>query len=98
MAPVLLEGCEAEHVIADKAYDSDKFLHQIAEEGAVAVIPPCSNRNNPQQYDQERYKERNRVERFFGSIKQFRRVATRYDKTAQNFFSAVTIASIFLWL
>jgi len=98
MAPVLLQGCEAKHVIADKAYDSDKLIELIVEQSAVAVIPPTSNRTEPRPYDRERYKDRNLVERFFNLIKRFRAVATRYEKTARNFFADVIIASMLLWL
>ena len=79
-------------MIADKAYDTDAILDLIATAGATAVIPSKSNRKSPRSLDRETYKTRNLVERFFGRIKEFRRVATRYDKTARNFLSAVRLA------
>lgn len=66
--------------------------------GAQAVIPPKSNRKTQRIYDKELYKERNLIERMFNKLKHFRRVATRYDKTALSFLSFVHIASIYLWL
>ena len=81
-----------ETVIADKAYDTDAILDLIETAGATAVIPSKSNRKSPRSLDRETYKTRNLVARFFGPIKEFRRVATRYDKTARNFLSAVRLA------
>lgn len=81
----LLEGCDADEVIADKGYDSDAFVATIEGKGAEAVIPPRSNRTTPREYDKEKYKERNLVERCINKIKNCRRVATRYDKTATSF-------------
>jgi len=65
---------------------------------AMAVIPPRSNRIVQQKYDKHLYKERNLIERMLGKLKQFRRVATRYEKTKIAFMSFVLIASILLWL
>jgi transposase len=98
MAPVLLEASPARYVLADKANDSDALVGQIVEQGAEAVIPSKAGRNTQRDYDRTRYKQRNIVERFFGRIKHYRRVATRYDKTVRNYFTAVTIVSILLWL
>ena len=81
-----------ETVIGDKAYDTDAILDLIETAGATAVIPSKSNRKSPRSLDRETHKTRNLVERFFGRIKKFRRVATRYDKTARNFLSAVRLA------
>ena len=81
-----------ETVIADKAYDTDAILDLIETERATAVIPSKSNRKSPRSLDRETYKTHNLVERFFGRIKEFRRVATHYDKTARNFLSAVRLA------
>ena len=79
-----------ETVIADKdACDTDAILDPIGTAGATAVIPSKSNWKSPCSLDREVYKTRYLVERFFGRIKEFRRVATRYDKTARNFLSAV---------
>ena len=97
-AEALLEGVPAEVVIGDKGYDSDELVKAIQARGAEAVIPPRRNRKEPRGYDRERYKDRNLVERFFSKAKQFRRVATRYEKTARNFLAFVHLASITILL
>ena len=92
-AEVLLAGLERnETVIGDRAYDTDAVLDLISRAGATAVIPSKSNRKSPRPLDRETYGTHNLVERFFGRIKEFRRVATRYDKIARNFLSAVHLA------
>jgi transposase len=87
----------AEHkpkaVIADKGYDADDLVQEIHRRGAQAVIPPRSNRKQPRKYSKRRYKTRNLVERFVNRIKHYRRVATRYEKTARNFLAFVHLAS-----
>ena len=93
-----MEGLAAEVVIGDKGYDSDALVEAIRGQGAEAVIPPKKNRKIPREYDQERYKDRNLVERFFSKVKQYRRVATRYEKTARNFLAFVHVASIMILL
>lgn len=80
-------------VIADKAYDTNAILTQVAEAGATAVIPSRSNRTEQRPLDRNAYASRNLVERFFGRVKEFRRVSTRYDKRARNFLSAVILAA-----
>ena len=68
-------------VLADKAYDADWIRAMIWEQGALDVIPPKSNRKLPSTFDAELYKQRNKIERFFGRLKaSFRRIATRYEK------------------
>ena len=90
----LLEGFEeVKAVIADKGYDANSVVEDIEARGAEAVIPPRSNRKQPRTYDKHLYKERNLVERFFNKLKHFRRVATRYEKTAQNYLAMVTFAA-----
>lgn len=96
--PALLAGIDADKVIADRAYDSDPFIETIESKDAEAVIPPRSNRTEQRSYDKEEYKKRNVVERFINLIKQYRRVATRYEKTARNFLAMVQLASIFVVL
>jgi transposase len=90
----LLEGHDYDAAIADKGYDSQPLVDRIRGRGAQAVIPPRGNRKQPREYDRHLYKERNLVERFINRIKQFRRVATRYEKTARNFLAFVQVASI----
>jgi transposase len=97
-AEELLGGLPAEVVIADKGYDSDQLVAAIEATGAEAVIPPRRNRKAPRTYDEERYKDRNLVERFFSKVKQYRRVATRYEKTARNFLAFAHVASIMILL
>lgn len=94
----LLQGYEPAAVIADKGYDSDALIETIAATGAEAVIPPRQNRNEFRAYDRHLYKERNLVERFINRIKQCRRVATRYEKTARNFLAFVQVAAIMVLL
>ena len=94
----LLEGLLIEVVIGDKGYDSDEVVETIEAKGAEAVIPPRRNRKEPRSYDAERYKDRNLAERFGHKIKQFRRVATRYEKTARNFLAFVQVAAIMVLL
>jgi transposase len=94
----LVSGLKAEHVIADKGYDSDKLIGVIEAGGAEAVIPPRSNRKEPRGYDEHLYKERNLVERFLNKVKNCRRVATRYEKTARNYMAFWQLASIMVLL
>ena len=97
-AVALLEGMKAEAVLADKGYDADYIVETVEKTGAIAVIPPKSSRLKPREYDKELYKERNLIERLFNKLKHFRRVATRYDKTALSFMAFINIASVCLWL
>jgi transposase len=97
-AKPLLEGSNPKKVLADKGYDSDDFVATIETKGAEAVIPPRSNRNEQREYDKEEYKKRNLVERFINKIKNCRRVATRYDKTATSFLGFVLLAATMVLL
>jgi transposase len=94
----LIEGQHFEAGIADKGYDSDRLVKLIESRGAEAVIPPKKNRTGPREYDQHLYQERNKVERLIGLIKQFRRVATRYEKTDRNFLGFIHVAAIMVLL
>jgi putative transposase len=94
----LIDGIEAEVTIADKGYDADHLAGRIVDGGSEVVIPPKRNRKHPRLYDTNLYKERNRIERFFNRLKQFRRVATRYDKLLANFMGFVKLAAIAIWL
>ena len=69
-------------MLADKGYDADYVVEKAAKMGAVAVTPPKKSRLNPRVYDKVLYKERNQVERLFNKLKHWRRIDTRYDKTA----------------
>ena len=94
----LIEGFKAQYIVADKGYDSNEFVETIGALGAEAVIPPRSNRKTPREYDKHIYKERNLVERFFQKIKNFRRIATRYERLAQNYLSILQLAATMIWL
>lgn len=95
-----MEGLQpGQHVLADKAYDADWIREMIWEQGAIDVIPSKSNRKLPKDFDAELYKERNKIERFFGRLKaSFRRIATRYEKTSRNFMAMIKLASVRLWI
>lgn len=80
-------------LLADKGYDADHFRRLLAERGAEAVIPSTTSRRAPIPYDAVAYRDRNRVERMWCRLKDFRRVATRYDKLARNYLSGVFIAA-----
>ena len=98
-ADKLLPGIEAEKVLADKAYDAnERVIKPLIEAGKEPVIPPKSNRNDQRHYDGELYKARSLVENFFCRIKQFRAIATRYDKTACNFLAAIQLVASIIWL
>ena len=94
----LVEDIPTEAVIADKGYDSDALVQAIEDTGAQAFIPTRSNRNSPRKIDWHRYKARNLVERFFNRLKQFRRLATRYDKLANRFNAFLHVACTYIWL
>lgn len=94
----LIEGIDADAAIADKGYDADHLANRIAKAGIEVVIPPKRNRKVQRDYDIDLYKERNRIERFFNKLKQFRRVATRYDKLLANFMGFVKLAAVAIWL
>ena len=85
-------------VLGDKAYDGDRIRALILAQGATPNIPPKSSRKNPARFCKTLYRERNLIERFFNKLKHFRRIATRYDKLADNFLAMVKLASIRLWL
>ena len=98
LAEPLTDGFEAGAVIADKGYDADVLVDAITKAGAEPVISPKRNRKNQRAYDVQLYRERNVIERLFGKLKQFRRVATRYEKLLANFMGFVKLAAITLWL
>ncbi len=97
-ANALIDGFKTDYIVADKGYDSNAFVEMIEAIGAEAVIPPRSNRKTPREYDKHIYKDRNLVERFFQKIKNFRRIATRYERLARNYLSMLQIADTLIWL
>ena len=94
----LVEGLPGEHLLADKAYDSDEFRDHIEEAGMEAVIPPNRSRSQFIPYDKDVYKERNIVERFINKIKHFRRIATRYEKTDTAYMAMLFLAGAVIWM
>jgi transposase len=97
-AEALIEGFDTQAVIADKGYDAGALVVCIEASGAQAVIPPRKNRLQQRSYDHDLYKDRNLVERFFSRLKQFRRIATRYEKLARNFCSMLNLVCAYIWL
>jgi putative transposase len=97
-APDLLEGQEADAILADKAYDSNDLRQRIADMQAEAVIPSKRNRKVFIPHDTAIYKERNRIERCFGRLKHFRRFATRYDRRTVHFTGFIHLAAAMIWL
>ena len=84
---------------ADRGYDANRIRATLREQGTIPVIPGSLNRKRPIQYNERRYKDRWRVEAMFCRLKDFRRVATRYDKLARNFLSAVSLAAaVAFWI
>jgi transposase len=100
MAPAcdLVAGLATGKVIADRAYDSDRLYDTILDQGGEPVIPPRRHRRYQHSYDKIAYKQRWGIESFFAKLKQWRRIATRYDKLAVNFLGFIKIAAIMQWL
>lgn len=93
-----LQGCAAQHVLADRAYDAASLRAAIIGIGAEPVIPPNPTRKHPAAYDPVAYRLRNRIERCFGRLKRFRRIATRYDRRAIHFLAALHLVATLEWL
>ncbi|WP_416138934.1 IS5 family transposase [Hymenobacter psoromatis] len=94
----LLEGLAPAYLLADRGYDSDPLVATLAARGTCAVIPPRRKRRTPRAYDAARYAQRHLVERLFSRLKQFRRVATRHDKSDTHFLDFIQLAATVLWL
>jgi transposase len=93
-ADILLPQIEADIVIADKGFDADeRVIDPLEKAGKSTVIPPKANRKHKRGYDKELYKERHLIENFFAKLKQFRAIATRYDKRAINFLAGIYLAA-----
>ena len=99
-APALLERADhMRYLLGDKGYDADRLRRTLRDCGAVPVIPGRRNRKRVIRYDQQRYRGRHFIENAFCRLKDFRRIATRYDKLAKNFLSAVALAAaVAFWL
>ncbi|WP_313932080.1 IS5 family transposase [Sphingomonas sp. BAUL-RG-20F-R05-02] len=85
-------------LLADKGYDGDAVREDLLLRGILPIIPPKANRRDPAAYNFWRYRDRNQVERLFNRLKQSRRIATRYDKTASSFLGFLSLAAARLWL
>jgi transposase len=98
-ADVLLEELQADTLLADKGYDADqRVIKKLAKQGKTAVIPPKKNRTELREYDKYLYQARHLIENFFARLKQYRAIATRYDKRKINFLGGIYLASIVIWL
>lgn len=90
---------EIQALLADKAYDAqERVLDLLEKAGVQTVIPPKSNRIEQREYDEDIYKIRHLIENFFAKLKQFRGIATRYDKRASTFLGAIYLAASIIWL
>jgi transposase len=95
----LLPTMQADTLIGDRAFDADERLIQpLVAAGKTVVIPPRANRRVSRDYDRDLYKARHLIENFFARLKQFRAIATRYDKTSRNFLAAIQFAAAVIWL
>jgi transposase len=94
----LLEGVACGALLGDKGYDADALIEQLRDARIAAVIPPRSNRKEKRECDFTLYKERNLIERLFEKLKQFRAIATRYDKLARNFLGAIRLVAAVIQL
>jgi transposase len=98
-ADILLKDITADAVIADKSYDAqERVIEPLLKAGKAIVIPPRSTRHQQRGYDQHLYKARHLIENFFAKLKQYRCIATRYDKTAPTFLGALHLAASLIWL
>lgn len=98
MAPELLAAVGSiKRLIADKAYDTNRLRNLLTQLDIEAVIPSIARRKPLIPYDRDLYRQRNLIERMFARLKDFRRIATRYDKLARNFLAGILIAAILLW-
>jgi len=95
----LLGSLQADTLIGDKGYDADTRVRAVlAGAGKTAVIPPRRNRKHPAEYDKGLYQARHKIENFFSRLKDYRGIATRYDKTACSFLAGVCLAAAMMWI
>lgn len=85
-------------MLADKAYDNNHIRVDLRDRDVKAVIPPRANRTEEIRYDKKLYRLRNLIERLVNKLKQYRRIATRYEKTARSYLSMVLLGAIRLWI
>ena len=98
VAVQLIEGFQAEYLLADRGYDTVPIIIKAADQGMTPVIPPRKNRKHLREYDEYLYKLRHLVENAFLLLKRWRGIATRYAKNASSFAAAVQIRCIAIWL
>ena len=90
---------KAKAMLGDRGYDAARFRDALTARGITPCIPPKANRKTPIHYDQALYRQRHKIENMFGRLKDWRRIATRYDRCAHTFFSAICIAAtIIFWI
>ncbi len=94
----LIAGYEAEALLADKGYDADKLIAEVAARGLEVVIPPRRNRKQPRTYDRHLYRQRHLVECFINKMKHYRRVFSRFEKLAKNYLGFLSFVSALIWL
>ena len=94
----LIDGIAADHLLADRGYDSDAIVAAALARGINPVIPPRSNRKEPRDYDKALYKLRHLVENAFRHLKEWRAVATRYAKKTASYLAACQIRALALWI
>lgn len=95
----MLKDTPAQTVIADKAYDAHvRLVEPLINKGKAVVIPSRARNKQPREYDRHLYKARHLIENFFARLKQYRAIATRYDKTARNFLGGIHLAASIVWL
>lgn len=98
LAAELVNGYRSAALIADRAYDCDAFVALLSQQSTEAVIPSRKNRKQQRVIDRNLYRDRNKVERFFAWMKRFRRIATRYEKTASSYLGQLHLAGTMCWL
>lgn len=98
MAEVLLEHAQGKACIADTGFDADRIIDAIRARSMKPVIPPNPTRKTQRRYDKKLYRRRYLVEIFFHRLKRFRRIATRYEKTAAHYLALLHLACAVLWL
>jgi transposase len=97
-APRLIRRTKAARkLLGDKAYDSAELRQWLKERGTKAVVPNKSNRKQPFSFDKKSYKQRHRIENAFCRLKDFRRIATRYDRLARNFLASICLVAAIIW-
>jgi transposase len=97
-AGALIEGFEAQVLIADKGYDSAPLVEAVTAKGILAVIPPKKNRLVQSEYDRHLYRERHLIECFINKLKHYRRVFSRFDKLSKNYLGFLSFVSALIWL